>query len=420
MQINSMKNKNVRKYLILAILTVVILTSVVFVILFLEQKNVSEQVLIKYNVLNLDESLALEEINNQLFSYLYIATGTIFVILFLVIAYFLFALNRNEKEIKNMRVYIDEIAKTDYKIDIENMSESEISNLKNEIYKIVLELKEKSENLAKDRETLSNYLSDISHQIRTPLMAISSMVDAIIANEDKLDENTRKFIYEISRQLDQINWLVDNLLKMAQLDTKTVDFNKEDTNIRNLIKKIEKNMSIFLELKNQKLAINIDENIHALIDPKWMTEAIENIIKNCIEHSAENSKIQISAIQNPLFVQIEIKDNGSGISEEDLPRIFDKFYKGKGASNNSFGIGLSLAKSIIESQNGEIEVESEVSKGSTFRIKLYKIKWICYSSKMILYCIIYIFIFKEKAYIFLFIRVLKIWTNKFTNYQMKL
>ena len=420
MQINSLKNKNVRKYLILAILTVVILTSVVFVILFLEQKNVSEQVLIKYNVLNLDESLALEEINNQLFSYLYIATGTIFVILFLVIAYFLFALNRNEKEIKNMRVYIDEIAKTDYKIDIENMSESEMSNLKNEIYKIVLELKEKSENLAKDRETLSNYLSDISHQIRTPLMAISSMVDAIIANEDKLDENIRKFIYEISRQLDQINWLVDNLLKMAQLDTKTVDFNKEDTNIRNLIEKIEKNMSIFLELKNQKLAINIDENIHALIDSKWMTEAIENIIKNCIEHSAENSKIQISAIQNPLFVQIEIKDNGSGISEEDLPRIFDKFYKGKGASNNSFGIGLSLAKSIIESQNGEIEVESEVSKGSTFRIKLYKIKWICYSSKMILYCIIYIFIFKEKAYIFLFIRVLKIWTNKFTNYQMKL
>ena len=420
MQINSMKNKNVRKYLILAILTVVILTSVVFVILFLEQKNVSEQVLIKYNVLNLDESLALEEINNQLFSYLYIATGTIFVILFLVIAYFLFALNRNEKEIKNMRVYIDEIAKTDYKIDIENMSESEMSNLKNEIYKIVLELKEKSENLAKDREKLSNYLSDISHQIRTPLMAISSMVDAIIANEDKLDENIRKFIYEISRQLDQINWLVDNLLKMAQLDTKTVDFNKEDTNIRNLIEKIEKNMSIFLELKNQKLAINIDENIHALIDSKWMTEAIENIIKNCIEHSAENSKIQISAIQNPLFVQIEIKDNGSGISEEDLPRIFDKFYKGKGASNNSFGIGLSLAKSIIESQNGEIEVESEVSKGSTFRIKLYKIKWICYSSKMILYCIIYIFIFKEKAYIFLFIRVLKIWTNKFTNYQMKL
>lgn len=374
MQINSMKNKNVRKYLILAILTVVILTSVVFVILFLEQKNVSEQVLIKYNVLNLDESLALEEINNQLFSYLYIATGTIFVILFLVIAYFLFALNRNEKEIKNMRVYIDEIAKTDYKIDIENMSESEMSNLKNEIYKIVLELKEKSENLAKDREKLSNYLSDISHQIRTPLMAISSMVDAIIANEDKLDENTRKFIYEISRQLDQINWLVDNLLKMAQLDTKTVDFNKEDTNIRNLIEKIEKNMSIFLELKNQKLAINIDENIHALIDSKWMTEAIENIINNCIEHSAENSKIQISAIQNPLFVQIEIKDNGSGISEEDLPRIFDKFYKGKGASNNSFGIGLSLAKSIIESQNGEIEVESEVSKGSTFRIKLYKIK----------------------------------------------
>ena len=203
-------------------------------------------------------------------------------------------------------------------------------------------------------------------------MAITSMVDAIIENENNLDNSTRKFIYEISRQLNQINWLVDNLLKMAQLDTKTVEFNRESIRLKDFINKIENNLSIFLELKNQWLITNINENIEIFVDAKWLTEAIENIIKNCIEHSNENSKIIVSASQNSIYTQIEIIDSGSGISKEDLPKIFDKFYKGKGASNNSFGIGLSLAKSIIENQNGEIQVESEEGKGSKFIVKLYR------------------------------------------------
>ena len=236
----------------------------------------------------------------------------------------------------------------------------------------MLELKERTENLAKDRETLSNYLADISHQIRTPLMAITAMVDAMIEKEDTLEENNRKFVYEISRQLNQMNWLVDNLLKMAQLDTKTIEFHKEDTNIKQLVEKVEKNMSLFLELKNQQLSIEMAENISAKLDEKWMIEAIENILKNSIEHSKENTEIKIKAEQTPLYVQLTIKDHGSGISKKDLPRIFDKFYKGEKANKNSFGIGLSLAKSIIESHNGEITVESEKGKGTTFFIKLYQ------------------------------------------------
>ena len=372
--INSLKNKNIKKYLILSILTILIVNIIIISSMMLFFNNEKKNIINKYEVETLNQSFAINEINNKIYKYIYVLIGTNILTLFVITIYYLSSLNNNEKEVKNLRKYLQALYEKNYNVDIQNISESEFSNLKNEIYKIVLELKEKSENLAKDRETLSNYLADISHQIRTPLMAITAMTDAIIENEDNLDNDTKKFIFEISRQLNQINWLIDNLLKMAQLDTKTITMKEEQVDIKELFSTIQKNMSIFLEQKNQSLIINVNENINAYIDKKWMIEAIENILKNCIEHSKENSKIEIECIKNPLYTEIQIKDEGTGISKEDLPKIFDKFYKGKNSSSNSFGIGLSLAKSIIENHNGEISVESEENKGSKFIIKLYNVK----------------------------------------------
>lgn len=374
--INSLKNKNVKRYLVLSVITVLICTLLIYLAIIFLNQNIADKVITKFDVHNLRESLALEEINKNISTTMYIACGCVICTLIIIIMYFFLALNKNEKEIKQIRQYIKDISNRNYTIDLRSLSESEISNLKDDIYKIVLELKEKAENLTTDRENLSNYLADISHQIRTPLMAITSMVDAIIENENSLDNSTRKFIYEISRQLNQINWLVDNLLKMAKLDTKTVEFIRENIRLKEFINKIENNLSVFLELKNQRLITNINDDIEIFVDAKWLTEAIENIIKNCIEHSNEYSKIVVNASQNSIYTQIEIIDSGRGISKEDLPKIFDKFYKGKGASNNSFGIGLSLAKSIIENQNGEIQVESEEGKGTKFFIKLYNVSLI--------------------------------------------
>ena len=372
--INSLKNKNIKKYLILSILTILIVNIIIISSMMLVFNNEKKNIINKYEVETLNQSFAINEINNKINKYIYILIGTNILTLFLITIYYLFSLNNNEKEVKNLRKYLQKLYEKNYTVDIQNISESEFSNLKSEIYKIVLELKEKSENLANDREALSNYLADISHQIRTPLMAITAMTDAIIENENNLDNDTKKFIFEISRQLNQINWLVDNLLKMAQLDTKTITMKQEQVNVKKLFSTIQKNMSIFLEQKNQSLIINVKENINAYIDKKWMIEAIENILKNCIEHSKENSKIEIECIKNPLYTEIQIKDEGTGISKEDLPKIFDKFYKGKNSSNNSFGIGLSLAKSIIENHNGEILVESEENKGTRFIIKLYNVR----------------------------------------------
>lgn len=372
--INSLKNKNIKKYLILSILTILIVNIIIISSMMLVFNNEKKNIINKYEVETLNQSFAINEINNKIYKYIYVLIGTNILTLFVITIYYLSSLNNNEKEVKNLRKYLQALYEKNYNVDIQNISESEFSNLKSEIYKIVLELKEKSENLAKDRETLSNYLADISHQIRTPLMAITAMTDAIIENEDNLDNDTKKFIFEISRQLNQINWLIDNLLKMAQLDTKTITMKEEQVDVKELFSTIQKNMSIFLEQKNQSLIINVNENINVCIDKKWMIEAIENILKNCIEHSKENSKIEIECIKNPLYTEIQIKDEGTGISKEDLPKIFDKFYKGKNSSSNSFGIGLSLAKSIIGNHNGEISVESEENKGSKFIIKLYNVK----------------------------------------------
>ena len=366
---DSLKNKNVKKFLILSILTIILAIVILSIICIVMYNTQKVQILEKYNINEIAESFAFDELDKQLYTNIYISVAIILVIFILITIYFFTALSKNEKEIKDMRVYLQEIANRNYSFDLESISESEMSNLKEEIYKIVLELKEKSENLANDRETLSNYLADISHQLRTPLMAITAMTDAIIENEDNLDNDTRKFIYGISNQLNQINWLVNNLLKMAQLDTKSIALNLEQTNIKELFDNIKENLSIFLEEKNIEIVEHIDINTTINIDRKWMVEAIENILKNCIEYSSENSTIEIKCNQNPLYTEISIEDYGKGIAKEDLPKIFDKFYKGKNSSGNSFGIGLSLAKSIIERDNGEIAVKSEEKKGTQFIIK---------------------------------------------------
>lgn len=369
--IDSLKNKNVKKFLILSILTIILAIVILSIICIVMYNTGKAQILEKYNINDIAESFAFDEIDKQLYTNIYIATAIILAIFILITIYFLIALSKNEEEIKNMRVYLQEIANRNYSFDLDNISESEMSNLKEEIYKIILELKEKSENLADDRETLSNYLADISHQLRTPLMAITVMTDAIIENENNLDSDTRKFIYGISNQLNQINWLVNNLLKMAQLDTKSIVLNIEQTNLKELFDTIKDNFNIFLEEKNIEIIEHIDTNIIINIDKKWMIEAIENILKNCIEYSENNSTIKIKCNQNPLYTEISIEDHGKGIFKEDLPKIFDKFYKGKNSSSNSFGIGLSLAKSIIEGHNGEIAVKSDENRGTKFIIKLY-------------------------------------------------
>ena len=146
----------------------------------------------------------------------------------------------------------------------------------------------------------------------------------------------------------------------------------KDINLKKLIDNVINNLAIMIDIKNIKIEEKIDEDVILRADYNWQLEALTNIIKNCIEHSKEDSKIKIEVENNSIFVKIKITDEGEGIAKEDLSHIFERFYKSKQVSENSIGIGLSLAKTIIEKENGYIKVDSELGKGTTFEIKYLK------------------------------------------------
>ena len=294
----------------------------------------------------------------------------IFSILCMVI---IFAyLKRRDKKISQITQYINEIKNKKYDLDMNENSEDELSNLKNELYKITVMLKEESEISKKDKENIKMSVEDISHQLKTPLTSITIMLDNLKDNPNMDEKTKQKFIFEISKQIDWINWLVISMLKLSKLDANVVQFYKEKINLKKLINEIIKNLEIPIEIKNQQIIVEDDENASFVGDYKWQQEAITNIIKNCIEHNKEKGKLFIKYEENTLFTKITIRDEGDGISKEDLKHIFERFYKGQNSSENSVGIGLALAKNIIEKNNGMISCKSELDKGTEFVIKYMK------------------------------------------------
>lgn len=290
-----------------------------------------------------------------------------FAILLLII--FLRYNNHKDKKIKEITNYIEEINKRNYKLDIEDNTEDELSILKNELYKTTVMLKEVAENSVNDKLNLKNSLSDISHQLKTPLTSILIMLDNILDNKD-MEENIRnEFIKDIKREIINIKFLVEAILKLSKIDSNSVKFTKREVVLKEIITEAVKNVSIISELKDVQIKVIGNETDKITCDLKWQVEAITNILKNCIEHSKENSEIVVKYEQNNMYSEIEIKDFGLGIDKQDLPHIFERFYKGKNSSNESVGIGLALSKSIIENDNGYIGVYSELGKGTVFTIK---------------------------------------------------
>ena len=270
------------------------------------------------------------------------------------------------KKIAKIDKYMNNILNDDYSINIKDYCEGDISNLKNDIYKMTIKLKEQSELLIKEKKYLEETLQDISHQIKTPLTSMY-MINDILTNEK--DENIKKeFLIKNKNQIERIEWLVTSLLKLSRLESGTVKLKKEKINLKELIDKSIEPINVLLELRNIKLTKNIID-VNLVVDINWTVEALLNVIKNACEHTVD--KIEIVGSTNPLYTEIKIIDNGSGISKKDIKHIFERFYKGN-HNKESIGIGLNMSKKIINLQNGLIEVESKEGVGSTFIIKLYK------------------------------------------------
>ena len=292
---------------------------------------------------------------------------TTVVLSLLLMLIFCIGTYKRYRRIASLADAINQVLHGDNSIDFDNYSEGELSILHSEIYKMTVRLREQQQKLLSDKEYLADSLADISHQIRTPLTSINLLVERLSGLTDECRHQLTNELYGL---LDRIDWLITTLLKISKLDAGTVQFNKETVSLEMLINKSCAPLLIPIELRGQELIIRAEGDFYG--DPAWTSEAVGNIVKNCMEHTPDGGKIEIEAAENALYSEIVIKDNGTGISPEDLPHIFERFYKGKDSDGKSFGIGLALSRMIIAGQKGTVKAENRKNTGAMFTLRFYK------------------------------------------------
>ena len=328
-----------------------------------------------YNYLNeygidVDDEFALISMhkeNKKIFIINNVILGSFILVLSIILI-----INKNYENNKLEEIIhlIEEINKKNYNLNIKGTDETMISKLKNEMYKTVVMLKNDADNSLKDKLIIKTYLEDISHQLKTPLTVINISLDNLIDNPNMDEKNRNEFISKISKEVTNINNLIQNLLKLSKFDVNVINFVNKSVSIKEFINKSIDKISLIADLKNINIKVNILNDFNLNIDLNWQIEALSNIVKNDIEHSNENDIVYINCNDNKIYSKIEIINNGI-INDKDLNKIFDRFYTNKKGYSESVGIGLSLAKNIIEKNNGKIDVYSKDGK-TIFIIKYYK------------------------------------------------
>lgn len=395
--------KQNKKYIILSIMVfVIIMTTNIIISLNIydnyNKKETNDKYLVIGNIINsnndkdklilgylhnqnidigkdyLNDNITLN-INNQIYNHNLKRNLIIYSVSSTFICYMLFMLliilykKSQDKKINEISNYMNSVLNGNYSLDIRSYEEGRLSILKNDIYKITVKLKEQTDMAINEKNNLEMILSDISHQIKTPLTSMYVINDLL--KSDKLSKKEKiDFLNKNESQLERIEWLVTSLLKLSRLDNGFVKLKKEKVEVAELIDNCLNPLLIPIELKNQNVVKQID-NFEIDIDFNWFSEAIINILKNAHEHTNAFGTIKVEASDNSMYSSIIISDNGTGISKQDLPYIFERFYKGAN-QKESIGIGLNMAKKIIDLSGGEINVLSTPSVGTTFIIKIYK------------------------------------------------
>lgn len=316
-----------------------------------------------------DMDILLEPIvNNYNKNNLLIFLGILVVMALLTILIIYFEMKRVYKKVNTAYTYVNNVLEDKNETLLDYEGEGEFPILANEINKMVSVIKNDNEIIHKEKEYLKEILTDISHQLKTPLTSITMLADILIQKENMPKERKLEFLEKILNQSEKMEWLIYNLLKLARLDAGTINFSKEKVNIDEVIKSSISLLETKILEKN--ILINIEgDTAYFIGDKEWTVEAVTNIIKNAIEHSKENSKIYIIKESSNVYTRLIVKDYGEGIDNKDLPNIFKRFYtSNKSPNSNSIGVGLAMAKSIIEKENGYIVVRSEKDKGSEFEI----------------------------------------------------
>ncbi len=273
------------------------------------------------------------------------------------------------RRISELSCEIDKILHKDGFNSLEKFSEGELGVLQSEIYKMTVRLREQSQNLKDEKIYLADSLADISHQIKTPLTTVNLLV-SLLSEPELSDERRGELCLELFEMLSRIDELITVLLKISRLDAKTVKLTLENISLKEIAEKAVEPLLVPIDIREQRLIISCNGNI--CCDTMWLSEAITNIVKNCTEHTPKGGVIEITGEENAIYSQLVIKDNGTGFDFGEQYKIFERFYKGKGSDNKSFGIGLSLARMIITEHNGTVKADNAPEGGARFTVRIYK------------------------------------------------
>lgn len=289
-------------------------------------------------------------------------------------------LRRRKKDIFELQDYMDKISRGNYELEINDNSEDELSSLKNSLYKIMVYMKEQADSARIKKVMLAQSVSDISHQLKTPLTSTQVLLDNLNDNPD-MDYSTRKkFIYEALNQVNGMSWMIVSMLKLSRIDAGVVEFNNENISINKIIEEAVGNLEVIAEIKNVNIEKNIDNrnedelnksDIYIKGDYNWNREALQNIIKNAIEHSNDKGTVKINITDNDVYTAVYITNRGEKLSDKQQKQIFERYYSEAKYEDNSMGIGLPLAKAVIEKQGGYISVESD-DEETVFIVKYIK------------------------------------------------
>lgn len=358
----------------------------------LESSTTSEEF---YNILRkngiTDNTFYIKDMSDIRNVNIIVSTSIIGVMSVLFIICFYIYLRRRKNAIVQLQDYMDKISRGNYELEINDNSEDELSSLKNSLYKIMVYMKEQADSARIKKVMLAQSVSDISHQLKTPLTSTQILLDNLNDNPDMEYATRKKFIYEALNQVNGMSWMIVTMLKLSRIDAGVVEFNNENISINKIIEEAVGNLEVIAEIKAVSIDIYVHnsntDNIHKGSDNKvnklnksdiyingdynWNREALQNIIKNAIEHSRHKGTVKINITDNDVYTAVYITNRGDKLSDQRQKQIFERYYSEAKYEDNSMGIGLPLAKAVIEKQGGYISVESD-DEETVFIVKYIK------------------------------------------------
>ena len=280
------------------------------------------------------------------------------------------ALAQRRKTAKRLCDDIDLILRGEDRIDFDEYREGELSVLAAEIHKMTVRLREQNAALRKEKQFAKEALEDISHQLRTPLTSVM-MILGLMGGPDLAETERMEYLRELYELLSRMKWLIETMLGLSRIEADAVRFSREPVSCRVLIDRAVETVSVTAELKGVEIQSNLKGEPGFVGDLRYTAEALVNLLKNAVEHTAPGGTVTVSAKETAGSIAITIADTGEGIPEAELPYIFERFRRATEYTKNGFGIGLAFAKKVISAQDGSLKAANRSTGGAVFTIRFY-------------------------------------------------